>query len=159
MQLQLGSFAEPQLSCGAIALSDKRSQNCPCYHLSHRLVGPTGSLDVARQLMRLRLSAVWVTMVAFEAPVPVPGGMEGAQTYNTYRHIPLACGNTIGGWLEIGGMACCRLFLWQCSTSSTTSLPVAARVSTSGVQPWQLIACAQHVGACLQVPLCKAALC
>lgn len=33
--------------------------------------------------MRLRLSAVWVTMVAFEAPVPVPGGMEGAQTYNT----------------------------------------------------------------------------
>jgi hypothetical protein len=42
-----------------------------------RLVGPTGSPDVARQLMRLRLSAVWVTMVAFEGSVPVPGGMEG----------------------------------------------------------------------------------
>lgn len=42
-----------------------------------RLVGPTGSPDVARQLMRLRLSAVWVTMVAFEGQVQVPGGMEG----------------------------------------------------------------------------------
>jgi hypothetical protein len=27
--------------------------------------------------MRLRLSAVWVTMVAFESPVQVPRGMEG----------------------------------------------------------------------------------
>jgi hypothetical protein len=42
-----------------------------------RLVGPTGAPDVARQLMRLRLSAVWVLMVAFEGPVTVPGGMEG----------------------------------------------------------------------------------
>jgi hypothetical protein len=42
-------------------------------------VGPTGAPDVARQLMRLRLSAVWVLMVAFEGPVQVPGGMEGAQ--------------------------------------------------------------------------------
>jgi hypothetical protein len=42
-----------------------------------RLAGPTGAPDVARQLMRLRLSAVWVLMVAFEGPVTVPGGMEG----------------------------------------------------------------------------------
>jgi hypothetical protein len=44
-----------------------------------RLVGPTGAPDVARQLMRLRLSAVWVTMVAFEGRVPVPHNMEGKQ--------------------------------------------------------------------------------
>jgi hypothetical protein len=30
--------------------------------------------------MKLRLSAVWVTMVAFESPVQVPGGMEGGLT-------------------------------------------------------------------------------
>lgn len=42
-----------------------------------RLVGPTGAPDVARQLMRLRLSAVWVLMVAFEAPVLTPQDMEG----------------------------------------------------------------------------------
>ncbi|WIA18940.1 hypothetical protein OEZ85_003609 [Tetradesmus obliquus] len=45
---------------------------------ANRLVGPTGAPDVARQLMRLRLSAVWALMVAFESPVDVPGGMEGA---------------------------------------------------------------------------------
>lgn len=45
--------------------------------VSCRLVGPTGAPNVARQLMKLRLSAVWVLMVAFAGPVPVPGGMEG----------------------------------------------------------------------------------
>jgi hypothetical protein len=43
-----------------------------------RLVGPTGAPLVAKQLMQLRLSAVWVLMVAFEGAVPVPSGMEGA---------------------------------------------------------------------------------
>jgi hypothetical protein len=34
--------------------------------------------------MRLRLSAVWVTMVAFESPVTVPGGMEGKSRLTTH---------------------------------------------------------------------------
>jgi hypothetical protein len=33
--------------------------------------------------MRLRLSAVWVTMVAFESPVTVPGAMEGKSRLHT----------------------------------------------------------------------------
>jgi len=37
-----------------------------------RLVGPTGAPLVARQLMGLRLSAVWALMVAFDRPVPAP---------------------------------------------------------------------------------------
>lgn len=34
--------------------------------------------------MRLRLSAVWVTMVAFDAPVAVPDGLEGEAVFR--RH-------------------------------------------------------------------------
>ncbi len=41
-----------------------------------RLVGPTGAPLVARQLMSLRLSAVWVLMVAFDERLEV--GFEGA---------------------------------------------------------------------------------
>jgi len=48
---------------------------CPCC----RLVGPTGAPLVAKQLMRLRLSAVWVAMVAFDRPLPVPDAMEGGK--------------------------------------------------------------------------------
>ncbi|GLC50732.1 hypothetical protein PLESTB_000425900 [Pleodorina starrii] len=43
---------------------------------ANRLVGPTGAPQVAEQLMRLRLNAVWALMVAFEGAVPVP--FEGA---------------------------------------------------------------------------------
>lgn len=113
--------------------------------------------------MRLRLSAVWVTMVAFEAPVPVAGGMEGAHTYvyNTYQYIPLSCGNTIG-WLETGGTArvgfSCGSAV-QVVPTTPCQLLIAARVFISGMEPGQLIACATHVGACMQVPLCKAVLC
>lgn len=46
---------------------------------ANRLVGPTGAPLVAKQLMALRLSAVWAVSVAFEQPVPVPDGMEGAE--------------------------------------------------------------------------------
>ena len=35
-----------------------------------RLVGSTGTPKVASQLMQLRLSAVWVLAVVFDAPVP-----------------------------------------------------------------------------------------
>ena len=35
-----------------------------------RLVGPTGAPLVARQLMGLKLSAVWALMVAFDRPLP-----------------------------------------------------------------------------------------
>eukprot|EP00879_Flechtneria_rotunda_P022075 GHRR01023291.1.p1 GENE.GHRR01023291.1~~GHRR01023291.1.p1 ORF type:complete len:455 (+),score=135.96 GHRR01023291.1:291-1655(+) len=45
---------------------------------ANRLVGPSGAPAIAKQLMKLRLSAVWVTMVAFEQPVRVPARMEGA---------------------------------------------------------------------------------
>lgn len=68
---QLTGVGKDQGTYGAVVIA----HNGKC---ANRLVGPTGAPDVARQLMRLRLSAVWVTMVAFEAPVPVPGGMEGA---------------------------------------------------------------------------------
>lgn len=40
-----------------------------------RLVGPTGAPLIARQLMGLRLSAVWALMVAFDRPIPA--GFEG----------------------------------------------------------------------------------
>jgi len=59
--------------------------------LPPRLVGPTGAPDVARQLMRLRLSAVWVTMVAFESPVPVPGRMEGKASLTQCPQHLLGC--------------------------------------------------------------------
>lgn len=45
---------------------------------ANRLAAPAGAPAVARQLMRLRLSAVWALMVAFDGPVPAPGGFEGA---------------------------------------------------------------------------------
>ncbi|KAG2483517.1 hypothetical protein HYH03_017624 [Edaphochlamys debaryana] len=48
---------------------------------ANRLVGPTGAPLVAEQLMRLRLSAVWALMVAFEGPLPV--GFEGAFIRNS----------------------------------------------------------------------------
>lgn len=44
-------------------------------------MGSAGAPLVARQLMKLRLSAVWVAMVAFRDSVPLPAGcagMEGA---------------------------------------------------------------------------------
>lgn len=43
---------------------------------ANRLVGDIGAPFVARQLMSLRLSAVWVMMVAF--PQPLPTSIEGA---------------------------------------------------------------------------------
>lgn len=57
--------------------SEVTTPGCLLLFVPHRLVGPSGAPDVARQLMRLRLSAVWVLMVAFEGPVAVPGDMEG----------------------------------------------------------------------------------
>ena len=43
-------------------------------------MGPTGAPLVARQLMRLTLSAAWVLMVAFDGPLPnvgFEGGWDG----------------------------------------------------------------------------------
>lgn len=42
-----------------------------------RLVAPAGVPLVAAQLMRLRLSAVWVCMAAFDQATAVPDNMEG----------------------------------------------------------------------------------
>lgn len=50
--------------------------SAPAGKCANRLVGPTGAPLVAKQLMGLRLSAVWVTMVAFAGSVPAP--FEGA---------------------------------------------------------------------------------
>ena len=43
-----------------------------------RLLRPAGVPQVAAQMRALKLSAVWVVMAAFEAPVQVPSGFEGA---------------------------------------------------------------------------------
>ncbi|KAI8462978.1 MAG: hypothetical protein J3K34DRAFT_527354 [Monoraphidium minutum] len=43
---------------------------------ANRLAAPTGAPLVARQLMRLKLSALWALMVAFPEPLPAP--FEGA---------------------------------------------------------------------------------
>lgn len=45
---------------------------------ANRLSAPMGVPAMHSQLKRLRLSANWALMVAFAAPLPVPGGMEGA---------------------------------------------------------------------------------
>jgi predicted NAD/FAD-dependent oxidoreductase len=45
---------------------------------ANRLSAPMGVPAVAAQLRRLKLSAVWVLMAAFEAPLAAPGGLEGA---------------------------------------------------------------------------------
>ena len=45
---------------------------------ANRLTAPMGVPDLHSQLRRLKLSANWVLMVAFNSPVPVPGGLEGA---------------------------------------------------------------------------------
>ncbi|KAF6245554.1 hypothetical protein COO60DRAFT_1278564 [Scenedesmus sp. NREL 46B-D3] len=68
---QLTGNSRGQGTFGAVVIA----HNGKC---ANRLVGPTGAPGVARQLMRLRLSAVWALMVAFEGAVAVPGGMQGA---------------------------------------------------------------------------------
>ena len=45
---------------------------------ANRLAAPMGVPAVYGQLRRLKLSANWVLMVAFAAPVATPGGLEGA---------------------------------------------------------------------------------
>ena len=45
---------------------------------ANRLAAGIGAPAVYGQLRRLKLTANWVLLVAFGAPVPVPGGMEGA---------------------------------------------------------------------------------
>jgi hypothetical protein len=54
---------------------------------ANRLAAPAGAPAVARQLMRLRLNAVWALMVAFESPVAAPGGFEGGRGGWYYRYI------------------------------------------------------------------------
>jgi predicted NAD/FAD-dependent oxidoreductase len=45
---------------------------------ANQLLRPAGVPRVAAQMRALRLSAIWVLMVAFEAPVATPGAWEGA---------------------------------------------------------------------------------
>jgi hypothetical protein len=45
---------------------------------ANRLVGPTGAPKVARQLMQLRLSAVWACMLALPSGLPEMAALEGA---------------------------------------------------------------------------------
>lgn len=69
---------------------------------ANRLAAPMGAPSVYAQLRRLKLSANWVLLVAFAAPVPVPGGMEGALIQGS-PVLSWAANNTAKLGLDAGG--------------------------------------------------------
>eukprot|EP00798_Chlamydomonas_sp_ICE-L_P002716 gene2716-12589_t len=70
----IGEGGKPAGSFDAVVIA----HNGKC---ANRLVGPVGAPHVATQLMKLKLSAVWVMMVAFQKPLAV--GFEGAFIKNS----------------------------------------------------------------------------
>ncbi|PSC72920.1 hypothetical protein C2E20_4073 [Micractinium conductrix] len=78
---------------------------------ANRLASPMGVPQVHSQLRRLKLSANWALLVAFAAPVAVPGGLEGAFIQGS--DVLSWAGNNSKKLGQAGGAECWTLFSTQ----------------------------------------------